>query len=566
MSDTHTHVRSRRRLLREIALTVGAVAGLVCVLFALAAVFLGITPLVFRSGSMAPAIDTGALALSKTTPATDIQVGDIVKVTNASGAGITHRVVGIGAVGTDSAQLFLQGDANAEPDAESYVVSEADRVFFSVGKLGYAVTWLSGPVAVFIGGIAVGVLLMTAFGFRRSTVEPSARPDDDDRPQEPPSGRHSAQGRGTSTLSVVLALAAISTVGISASNTPTTLAAGQDTATALSGTITTALPIPAPLSLTCTNAERGLLGAIRFVNLTFPSRGAQYTYQLTLKKAGENDREFAVTGTAATGVVITQAVENGALLELLPLPLAPVLDGVYTASIRTKSGTRFSQPSPTVNLTMSNGILLGLAASARCGGTATAAAAARSAPQAIVPEATTPSVTTPAPTALAPEATTAPGTTTPSVTSPTEETPTPVPPVEVLPTTTVPSSTTDTPAALAPPPTLTTTTTTTTPPPPAALSAPVTSPSGASTARVVDIDGAPTLQIVDATGAVQYSAPATSSAAYGYGVNWSAGDQLWLLGPDQLVRLDGTGGSWSRTMIDPTATEQIPADILALLK
>jgi len=542
-------MRSRPRLLREIALTVGAVAGLICVLFALAAVFFGITPLIFRSGSMAPAIDTGALALSKTTPVADIEVGDIVKVTNASGTGITHRVVEIGAVGTDTAQLFLKGDANAEPDAESYVVSEADRVFFSVGKLGYAVTWLSGPVAVFIGGIAVGALLMTAFGFRRPTVESPAQPDDD-RLQEPPSGRHSAQGRGTSTLGVVLALAAISAVGISASNTPTTLAAGQDTATALSGTITTALPIPAPLSLTCTNAERGLLGAIRFVNLTFPSRGAQYTYQLTLRKAGENDREFAVAGTAATGVVITQAVENGALLELLPLPLAPVLDGVYTASIRTKSGTRFSQPSPTVNITMNNGLLIGLAASARCGGTP---AAARSAPRAIVPETTTPAppVTSP----LVPESTVAPA---PTTTDPslTEESPAP-PPVEVPPTTTTPSSTTDTPAALPEE--------VTTPPAPVALSAPVTSPSGASTARVVDIDGAPTLQIVDATGAVQYSAPATSSEAYGYGVNWSAGDQLWLLGPDELVRLDGTGGSWSRSVIDPADVDRIPADILALL-
>ncbi|MDV8078662.1 signal peptidase I [Rhodococcus sp. IEGM 1370] len=564
MSDTHaasaTRVRSRPRLLREIALTVGAVAGLICVLFALAAVFFGITPLIFRSGSMAPAIDTGALALSKTTLVADIEVGDIVKVTNASGAGITHRVVEIGAVGTDSAQLFLQGDANAEPDAESYVVSEADRVFFSVGKLGYAVSWLSGPVAVFIGGIAVGALLMTAFGFRRPSVESdaesTAKPDDD-RLQESRSGRHSAEGRGTSTLGVVLALATISAVGISASNTPTTLAAGQDTATALSGTITTALPIPAPLSLTCTNDERGLIGTIRFVNLTFPSRGAQYTYQLTLKKAGENDREFAVAGTAATGVVITQAVENGALLELLPLPLAPVLDGVYTASIRTKSGTRFSQPSPTVNITMNNGLLLGLAASARCGGTA---AAARSAPQALVPETTTPAPTVTS--SLVPESTLAPAPTTmdPSLI---EESPAP-PPVEVPPTTT-----TEPPTTTTVPPTTTTTTvpppTTTTPPAPAVLSAPVASPSGASTAQVVDIDGVPTLQIVDATGAVQYSAPATSSEAYGYGVNWSAGDQLWLLGPDQLVRLDGSGGSWSRTVIDPTATDLVPADILELL-
>ncbi|KQU56573.1 hypothetical protein ASG84_19925 [Rhodococcus sp. Leaf278] len=541
--------RSRARLFREIALSVGAFAGLICVLLALAAVFFGITPLIFRSGSMAPAIDTGALALSKKTPATEIQVGDIVNVTNAAGNGITHRVVEIGAVGTDSAQLILQGDANSDADVETYIVSEAGRVIYSVPKLGYAVTWLSGPVAVFIGGILVGVLLMLAF-------RPASRRDTE--PDTPRSEKRTLGRHSKSPLTVVLAIAAVSAVGISASNTPTTLAAGQDTATALSGTFTTALPIPAPLSLACANDQRGLLGAIRFVNLTFPSRGAQYTYQLTLKKAGENDREFAVAGTAATGVVITQAVENGALLELLPLPLAPVLDGVYTASIRTKSGTRFSLPSPTVTITMSNGLLLGLAASARCGGTA---AAARSAPQAIVPEATTPSATTPAPAVtspLVPESTTAPA---PTTTDPSLTEEFPVPAVEVPPTTTIPSTTTDTPAAA---PASVPEETTTTPPAPAVLFAPQTSPSGTATAQVVDIDGAPTLQIVDTAGTVQYSAPATSSDAYGYGVNWS-GEQLWLLGPDQLVRLDGTGGSWSRTLVDPTATDQIPADILALL-
>ncbi|MDV6262797.1 hypothetical protein [Rhodococcoides yunnanense] len=99
------------------------------------------------------------------------------------------------------------------------------------------------------------------------------------------------------------------------------------------------------------------------------------------------------------------------------------------------------------------------------------------------------------------------------------------------------------------------------------LAASMVSPSGASTARLVDVDGSPTLQIVDdASGAIQYSAPASTSEAYGYGVNWSAGDQLWILGPDQLIRLDGTGGSWSRSVIDPTETDLIPADILALLK
>ena len=49
---------------RELALNIGAVAGLVCIIAAAASMFLGIKPLVFRSGSMEPAISTGALALT----------------------------------------------------------------------------------------------------------------------------------------------------------------------------------------------------------------------------------------------------------------------------------------------------------------------------------------------------------------------------------------------------------------------------------------------------------------------------------------------------------------------
>ncbi|OZF46676.1 signal peptidase I [Rhodococcus sp. 14-1411-2a] len=548
MSATHAasadRTRSRPRLFREIVLTVGAVAGLVCVLFALAAVFFGITPLVFRSGSMAPAIDTGALALSKTTPVADIEVGDIVKVTNSSGAGITHRVVEIGAVGTDSAQLFLQGDANAEPDAESYVVSEADRVFFSVGKLGYAVSWLSGPVAVFIGGIAVGALLMTAFGFRRPSVESdaesTAKPDDD-RLQESRSGRHSAHGRGPSTLGVVLTLATISAVGIGASNTPTTLAAGQDTATALSGTITTALPLPVPQSVDCNNRS-GLINVIgNYVTMSWASAGTGFTYRWTITRVTQNGQADRIENVSGTSVDIS----NGLLLG--------TRTGTWLFTVQTVSGTRLSAPSAGFTLDMaSTTSTLNLLPSVRCGSAVAAGISARSAPLAVEPETTEPAPTV---TSIVPESTLAPA---PTTTDPslTEESPAP-PPVEVpATTTTVPPTTTTT---TVPPPT------TTTPPAPAVLSAPVTSPSGASTAQVVDIDGVPTLQIVDAIGAVQYSAPATSSEAYGYGVNWSAGDQLWLLGPDQLVRLDSSGGSWSRTVIDPTATDLVPADILELL-
>ncbi|NIL90939.1 hypothetical protein RhoFasSB10_03276 [Rhodococcus fascians] len=525
--DSVVAPNSRARILREVALSAGALVGLVCVLFALAAVFFGITPLIFRSGSMSPAIDTGALALSKKTPADDIQIGDIVNVTNAGGSSITHRVVDIGAVGTDSVQLFLKGDANADPDVESYIVSDARRVFFSVDKLGYAVAWLSGPIAVFLGGIAVGVLLMLAWrprGERSAGNRPSEA-------SETPPGRHSR-----SPLPVMLAIACVGAVAITASNTPTTLAAGTDTATATSGSFTTGL-IPAPGPLGCTNKTRSLLGIglLPYVTLSWATAGAGYTYRLTLTKSGSADIVIPISTTAATGN-ITHDVENGAILNLAPLT------GTYTARVQAVSGTRLSAPSATFTIDFSAVIVL--LPSAVCGVAGSVGVAARSAPAAAAT--TTESLPPVASTTTVPPTTT---TTAPPTT-----------------TSTVPPTTTTTTVPAPPPVPPTTTSTTTTPPAPAPLSAPVTSPSGAATAQVVDIDGFPTLQIVDTAGNVQYSAPATSSEAYGYGVNWSARDQLWLLGPNQLVRLDASGGSWSRTVVDPAATDDVPAEILALLQ
>ncbi|ORI18646.1 signal peptidase I [Rhodococcus sp. 1163] len=173
-----------RRVLREILLTVGAISGLVCIGIALAAAIFGITPLVFRSGSMSPAIDTGALAFARSTPATELEVGDVVSVTNASGDRVTHRIESIEVVTGNSATLVLKGDANTDVDSEPYVVSEADRILFSVNRLGYVVTWLSGPVAVFAGGVLVGVLLMVAW--RPGGLQPTSRvdPEVNDEPAE----------------------------------------------------------------------------------------------------------------------------------------------------------------------------------------------------------------------------------------------------------------------------------------------------------------------------------------------------------------------------------------------
>nr|WP_305095131.1 signal peptidase I [Prescottella sp. R16] len=157
---------------RETALTVGAIAGLICIVATVAGLLFHVEPLIFRSGSMAPEITTGSLALARTVPADDLSVGDVISVENAYGTRITHRVYDIQPAGGDAVTVVLKGDANNAPDVEPYAITEADRVFWSVPRLGYVAAWLSSSTAVFLGGVFVGVLLMLV-------AKPSGRRDDD---------------------------------------------------------------------------------------------------------------------------------------------------------------------------------------------------------------------------------------------------------------------------------------------------------------------------------------------------------------------------------------------------
>ncbi|NKR24482.1 signal peptidase I [Rhodococcus hoagii] len=164
IDESATSERSRGK---EIALNVAATAGLICIIATLASVLFGIKPLVFRSGSMSPQISTGALALAKTIPATELAVGDVISVNNDQGVRITHRVYALEPTGGEAVVATLKGDDNNAPDSLPYTITEADRVFFHVGSLGYVVAWLSSPLAIFLGGGLVGAVLVIAFGKSR---------------------------------------------------------------------------------------------------------------------------------------------------------------------------------------------------------------------------------------------------------------------------------------------------------------------------------------------------------------------------------------------------------------
>jgi signal peptidase I len=139
-----------RRLLREVVLDAGAALGAACLVVALAHALFGARLLVFQSGSMAPAIETGALSLTVERPVDDIAPGDVVSVVGDDGVRVTHRVVE-----QHEGRLLLWGDANPAPDATTYAVDHADVVVASVPHLGMVLDRTShGWWLIVEGGLA----------------------------------------------------------------------------------------------------------------------------------------------------------------------------------------------------------------------------------------------------------------------------------------------------------------------------------------------------------------------------------------------------------------------------
>lgn len=223
--------RPPAHLLREILLNLGAGLGVLCLLAAIASIGFGIRPLVFRSGSMGPRIATGALGLARTVPAAELAVGDVVSVVDERGVRVTHRIQSVRYEGATTT-LTLRGDANPTADPAPYVVAEADRLFWSVNYVGYAVSALSTPLGTFGAGLLAGALLMYAFGRRSSGRDPEA------------AGRSHAPG-------VTLVAVAVLTTGSLAVRPAAldTQAAFTDSATAHTGTFG-AVQLTAPV-LSC---------------------------------------------------------------------------------------------------------------------------------------------------------------------------------------------------------------------------------------------------------------------------------------------------------------------------
>ncbi len=299
--------RSQRTVLRRVLsvqslrgtlLTVGAVLGTAAVLVALLMAIFDARALIFRSGSMAPAIDTGALAIAVPVAAGELAVGNVVSVEDNAGERVTHRIVAIEIEGR-VARLTLRGDDNPVADAQTYGVTTADRVLFDVPRLGYVVSWFSGPIGLFVLGLYAAFLLAVIFG----------------RGGRPPADGGKHEGRAGAAGIAVVALVAGTVAGLDRPLVEPTWATWTDSASATSG-VFQAHQVQRAASMTC--AGSGLLGGLLggyYTNVVFkfPHKDTLYDYTARLYNSANVQVGLDIhisSGAASAGQDLTYALSS----------------------------------------------------------------------------------------------------------------------------------------------------------------------------------------------------------------------------------------------------------------
>lgn len=162
--------------IRDVVISVLGVIGTLSVAWLVMSWLLGLSFIVFVTGSMAPTMPTGAAALVQTVPAEDLRVGDVVTVTRpGTDTPVTHRVVAVDVVpaDADARSLTLQGDANRIVDSDRYVVDEARRVIAAAPYLGAVVIWMKSPTVM----VVLSVFIAAAIAWALWPTRPSGQSD-----------------------------------------------------------------------------------------------------------------------------------------------------------------------------------------------------------------------------------------------------------------------------------------------------------------------------------------------------------------------------------------------------
>jgi len=283
--------------LADLALTIGAVLGVGCLLVAVAGPLLGVSAQFVRSGSMEPEFGTGALVFAREASVSDLTEGDVVSIPTESSR-ITHRIVKIHHDG-DMATLTLKGDANRNPDPRTHTVSSADRVFFDVPWLGYPLGWLREPLgAIILAGLVVVLLVRILRGAWR---ERERKPD----------------RVGNPTAVIVAGVLSVGVIAALVVARPTWGAWTDDVVVSGAPSTVAASPVApgAPSGSACTS------GAFTPVTIRWTSVGAGYDYVIDIYRSGVTPPVGTIDVGAATQQQLS-ATQNGV-----------TVNGQYTARV-----------------------------------------------------------------------------------------------------------------------------------------------------------------------------------------------------------------------------------------
>jgi signal peptidase len=171
----------RRARVRDVLLALAGIAGALAIIWLIVSLVFGYSIIVFKTGSMAPTMPTGALAVEHSIPVGDIRAGDVVTVPDPGhDLPVTHRVVRVSPVAGDAnaRMIVLKGDANATDDENPYRVTTAHIVLWSVPVVGIVLVALRQPVVIGFFTLLVAILIVWSFwpsGDATSTAHPRYR-------------------------------------------------------------------------------------------------------------------------------------------------------------------------------------------------------------------------------------------------------------------------------------------------------------------------------------------------------------------------------------------------------
>ena len=147
----------------SLLLTVLSALGLGCIVLVILGLTMNYSLIMFSTGSMAPTIPTGSVALVQEVPANEIEVGDVVTVDRPGKLPVTHRVTEIVSIDGESATFTMQGDANDEPDTNPYTAEQVRIVRGHVPGVARVIVAFQNPLT--LGAITISAALLVTWAF-----------------------------------------------------------------------------------------------------------------------------------------------------------------------------------------------------------------------------------------------------------------------------------------------------------------------------------------------------------------------------------------------------------------